>query len=207
MLYNHPVNICYYLLDHLVSIAKKKPDDKGDIMVGGIITFIARMFEVNVSEGINRIEGNIRLNLDTFTSMFFLKTYGLSNNYQYEWKVNRANCLIILPNPDITNPEVVENLLYVGTNSQVHYNGGDEEEEGAHLYHEQEHGGDFNDERWAWMQTEVQRIIPEQQRQGVEISRLRNDVQRGNRMTEENNQMFRNMMQHLHLQGPPYRPQ
>ena len=43
MLYNHPVNICYYLLDYLVSIAKKKPDDKGDIMVGGIITFLASL--------------------------------------------------------------------------------------------------------------------------------------------------------------------
>ena len=39
MLYNHPVNICYYLLDYLVSIAKNKSDDKGDIMVGGIIIF------------------------------------------------------------------------------------------------------------------------------------------------------------------------
>jgi len=198
------------LLDHLVSIVKKKPDDKGDIVVGGIITFIARKFGVNVSEGINMIDGNIRLNLDTLTSMFFLKPYGLSHNFQFEWKVNRANCLIILPNPDITNPEVVENLLYVGTNPQVHDDGddgGDEEEEGAHLHHEQEVSGHFNDERWAWMQTEVQRISTEQQRQGVEISGLRNDVQRGNRMIEENNQMLRNMMQHLHLQGPPYGPQ
>jgi len=36
------VNTCYYLLDYLVSIANKKPDDKSDIVVGGIITFIAR---------------------------------------------------------------------------------------------------------------------------------------------------------------------
>ena len=35
MLYNHPVNICYYFLDYLVSIAKRKPDYKGDIVVGG----------------------------------------------------------------------------------------------------------------------------------------------------------------------------
>ena len=57
------------------------------------------------------------------------------------------------------------------------------------------------------MQTEVQRISTEQQRQGVEITGLRNDVLRGNRINEENNQMLRNMMQHLHLQGPPYGPQ
>jgi len=36
---------------------------------------------------------------------------------------------------------------------------------------------------------------------------LRNDVQRGDQMNEENNQMLRNMMQHLHLQGSPYEPQ
>jgi len=70
-------------------------------------------------------------------------------------------CLII-PNPDITNPEVVENLLYVGTNQHVHDDdndgddGCDEEEVGANLHHEQEVGANNNDERWAWMQTEVQ---------------------------------------------------
>ena len=57
-----------------------------------------------------------------------------------------------------------------------------------------------------WMQTEVEWISTEQQRQGVEITGLRNDVLRGNRINEENNQMLRNMMQHLHLQGPPYGP-
>ena len=36
---------------------------------------------------------------------------------------------------------------------------------------------------------------------------LRNDVQRGDQMNEENNQMLRNMMQQLHLQGSPYEPQ
>jgi len=153
MLYNHHVNICYYFLDYLVSIAKKKPDDKGDIVVGGIIIFIARKFGVSVSKWINRIEGNYYLDLDTLTTMFFLRTHVPSHKYQYEWKVNNANCLIILPNPDITDPEVVENLLYVGTNPQVHDDGGDEED-GAHLHHEQEAGGNYDDERWTWIQTE-----------------------------------------------------
>jgi len=193
------------LLDYLVSIAKKKPDDKGDIVVGGIITFIARKFGVSVNQGIKRIEGNYYLDLYTLTTLPFLRTHGPTHNYQYEWRIIRANCLIILPNPDITNPEVVENLLYVGTNPQVQVDGGDEEEVGAQ-HHEQEAGGNYNDERWAWMQTEVQRISTEQQRQGVEMVGLRNDVLRGNRMTEENNQMPRNMMQHLHLQVPPYGP-
>jgi len=85
--------------------------------------------------------------------------------------------------------------------------GGDEEEVGANLHHEQEAGGSYNDEQWAWMQTEVQRISTEQQSQGVEMAGLRNDVQKGNRINEENNQMLRHMMQHLHLQGPPYGPQ
>ena len=165
---------------------------------------------VNMSKGVNRIEGNNYLDLDTLTTMSFLRIHGLSHNYQYVWKVNRAICLIILPNPDITNLEVVKNLLYVVTNSQVHNegdDGGDEEQVGAHLHHGQEVGGNYNDERWAWMQTEVQRISTEQQRQGVEMAGLRNDVQRGNRINEKNNQMLQNMMQHLHLQGPPYGPQ
>jgi len=53
MLYNHPVNICYYLLDYLVSLSKKKPDNKCDIVVGGIITFIARQFGVGEDQGLN----------------------------------------------------------------------------------------------------------------------------------------------------------
>jgi len=192
------------------SLAKKKPNDKSHIVVGGIITFIARKFGVGEESGVNMIEDNIYLNLDTLTSMFFNKRHGYTHNLHFEWKVNKANCLIILPNPDITNPEEVENLLYVGTNPQVHDDGddvGDEDEEGPHLHHEQEAGGSYNDERWAWMQTEVQRISTEQQRQGVEISGLRNDVQRGNRVNDENNQMLRMTMKHLHLQGPPYGPQ
>ena len=104
----------------------------------------------------------------------------------------------------------MENLFYVCTNLQVRDDGddgGDEEEVGANLHREQEAGGSYNDERWAWMQTEIQRISTEQQRQGVEMAGLRNDVQRGNRINEETNQMLRNMMQHLHLQGSPHRPQ
>jgi len=116
MIYNHVVNICYYLLDYTVSIARKKPNEKGDTVVGEISTFIARKFGVNVNKGINRIEGNYYLDLDTLTTMSFLIIQGLSHNYQYEWRVNRDNCLMILPNPDITNSEVVEILLYVGTN-------------------------------------------------------------------------------------------
>jgi hypothetical protein len=47
----------------------------------------------------------------------------------------------------------------------------------------------------------------EQQWQGVEISGLQNEVQRGNRINDENNEMLRRMIQHLHLQSPPYGPQ
>ena len=62
---------------------------------------------------------------------------------------------------------MVENLLYVGTNPQVHNDGddgGDRAEVGVNLHHEQEAGGSYNDERRAWMQTKVQRISTEQQR-------------------------------------------
>jgi len=120
-------------------------------------------------------------------------------------------CLIILPNPSRTNTEVEENFLYVGYDPQVHEEHNLSDEEGANLHQDEEHHdhevvGHYNDERWAWMQTEVQRISTEQQRQGVKITGLRNDVLRDNHINEENNQMLRNMMQHLHLQGPPYGP-
>jgi len=77
------------------------------------------------------------------------------------------------------------------------------------VHHEHEADGHFNEDngRWTWMQTKVHRISIEQQKQDVEISGILNDVQKGNRMTEENNQMLRMMMQHFHLQGPPYGPQ
>jgi len=86
MLNNQPVNTCYYLLDYLVSIAKKKSDGKSEIVVSGIIAFIARKMGVGEESGINKIEGNIRLNLDTLTSMFFLKLYGQSHNYNMSGK-------------------------------------------------------------------------------------------------------------------------
>jgi glucokinase len=112
---------------------------------------------------------------------------------------------------------VEENLLYVD-DDQVHEKQNLDEGEGAHLHHDVEefanlhHDGGHHDqeadelndnERWAWMQAEVERISTEQQRQGIKLSGLWNDVQRGNRLTQENNEMLRRMMQHLHLHGPP----
>jgi len=208
MLSNNPVNTCYYLLDYLASIGAKS-DSRAEIVVGGVITFIVRKFGVGEDKWINPIEGNNRLNIDTLISMNFIKPHPPAN-ITYELKLN-VPLLFILPNPSRTDTGVEENLLYVGVHPQVqeeHLG----EEEGANLHddevhHEQEVGGHYDDERWTWIQTEVQRISTEQQRQGVEISGLRNEVQRGNRITEENNQMLWNMMQHLHLQGPPYGPQ
>jgi len=142
MLNNQHVNTCYYLLDYLVSVAKKKPDEKSEIMVGGITAFIAKKMGVGEESGINRIEENNRLNLDTLTSMLIVRPYGPLQNYQYELRIPRAQCLIILPNPTITNSKVVENLLYVGTNPEVQNDGddcGDEDEEGAHLHDDPVH--------------------------------------------------------------------
>jgi len=209
MLNNLPLNTCYYLLDYLASLGSK-PDGKGEIGVGGIITYIARKFGVGEDQGLNRIEGNNRLNIETLVAMNFIKPHP-PDNMTYELQLNVPLCLIILPNPTRTNTEVEENLLYVGEYPQVHAEHTLGEEEGANLHQDEEHhdygaGGPYNDERWAWMQTEVQRISTEQQRQCVEITGLRNDVLRGNHINEENNQMLRNMMQHLHLQGPPYGP-
>ena len=149
--------------------------------MGGIITFIARKMRVGEESGINKIEGNNRLDLDTLTTMFFIRPYGMPQYYQYEWIVNRAQCLIILPNTG-----VVDNLLYVGTNPHVQEgHGDDEEEEAGNLQDDLVHheaGGKNDNDWWAWMQTKIQRISTKQQRQCAEISRLRCDVQRGNHM-------------------------
>ena len=53
MLNNRPVNTCYYLLDYLASIGTKS-DGKGEIVVGGIITYIARKLGVGEDQGINQ---------------------------------------------------------------------------------------------------------------------------------------------------------
>jgi hypothetical protein len=100
MLYNRPVKTCYYLHDYLVSVAKKKPYEKSEIVVGGIITFIAR------KSAINKIEGNNRLNLDTLTFMLIVRPYGPSHMYQYELILPKAQCLFILPNPTRTDQGV-----------------------------------------------------------------------------------------------------
>jgi len=83
------------LLDYLVSLSKKKPDDKGYIVVGGIITFIARKFGVGEKSEVNMIEENIYLNLDTITSLFFIKPHGYTHNFQLEWKVNIAKLFLL----------------------------------------------------------------------------------------------------------------
>jgi len=212
MLNDQPVNTWYYLLDYLAFVGTKS-DDVSDIVVGGIITFIARKFGVGEDQEINRIEGHNILNIDTLIAMNFIKPHP-PDNMTYELKLNVTLCLFILLNPSRTDTGVEENFLYVGDGPQVHEEHNVVEEEGAHLHDNVEHhdhgaGENYNEDndRWAWMQTEVQRISTEPQRQGVEIFGLRNDVQSSNRVNDENNQMLRMMMQHLHLQGPPYGPQ
>jgi len=187
MLSNNPVNTCYYLLDYLASIGVKS-NNRAEIVVGGIITFIARKFGVGEDNEMNPIEGNNRLTIETLISMNFIKPHPPAN-ITYELRLN-IPLLFILPNPSRTNTGVEANLLYV--DPQVHKEHNLGEEEGANLHQDEEHhdyeaGGHSNDERWAWMQTEIERISTEQQRQGVEITGLRNDVLRGNHINEENN--------------------
>lgn len=78
------MNTCFYLLDYLASIGAR-PDNRAEIVIGGIITFIARKFGVGEDKGINPIEGNNRLNIETLISMNFIKhhppmTYALKLN-------------------------------------------------------------------------------------------------------------------------------
>jgi len=112
MLYDHPVNTYYYLLEHLSSIGKKRSDEKGEIVVGGIITYIARRFGVGEDKGITRIEGNNRLDIDALTAMLMIKPQ--PGRITFELKLNVPHVLFVLPNPPRTDPEVANNLLYFG---------------------------------------------------------------------------------------------
>jgi len=104
MLDDRPLNTCCYLLDYLASVGAKS-DGRSEIVVGGIITFIFRKFGMGEDQGINRIEGNNRLNIDTINSMNFIKPHP-PDNMTYELKLNVPLCLIILPNPSRTNTEM-----------------------------------------------------------------------------------------------------
>jgi hypothetical protein len=127
------VNICFYLLDYL-SYVGNRSDGRGKIVVGGIITYIARQFGVGEDEGIKPIEGNNRLNIETLISMSFIKP---RPPMQYALKLN-VPILLLIPNPSRTNAEMEANLLYVD-DVQVHEEQNLDEGEGAHLHHEEKH--------------------------------------------------------------------
>jgi len=78
MLKNRPVNTCFYLLDYLASMGAKS-SNRSEIVVGGIITFIARQFGVGEDQGLNRIEGNNTLNIETLIVMNFIKPHPPDN--------------------------------------------------------------------------------------------------------------------------------
>jgi len=102
MLNARPVNTLFYLLDYLAYVGTRS-DGKGEIMVGGIITYIARKFGVREDQGLNRIEDNNRLNIDTLIAMNFIKPHPPAN-ITFELQLHVPLCLIILPNPSRTNP-------------------------------------------------------------------------------------------------------
>jgi len=92
MHHNRPVNTCYYLLDYLASLGSK-PDGKGEIVVGGIITYIARKSGVGEDQGLNRIKGNNRLNIETLVAMNFIKPHP-PDNMTYELQLNVPLCFL-----------------------------------------------------------------------------------------------------------------
>ena len=100
MLYDHLVNTSYYLLEHLSSIGKKRADEKGEIVVGGIITYIAIRFGVGENKGINRIEGTNRLDIDTLIAMHMIKPQ--PGRITFELILSTSHILFVLPNPPRT---------------------------------------------------------------------------------------------------------
>jgi len=60
------------------------------------MTYIARKFGVREDQGLNRIEGNNRLNIETLIAMNFIKPHP-PDNMSYELQLNVPLCLIIQP--------------------------------------------------------------------------------------------------------------
>jgi len=54
------VNTCFYLLNYLASVGTRSKG-KGEIVVGGIITFIARKFGVGEDQGLTELRATIGL--------------------------------------------------------------------------------------------------------------------------------------------------
>jgi hypothetical protein len=127
---------------------------------------------VGEDEGLKPIEGNNRLNIETLIAMNFIKHHP---PMQYRLKLN-VPILLLLPNPSRTSIEMEANLLYVD-DDQVHEEQNpvegahmhQDEGEDANLHHEEEHHDheavELNeDQRWAWIHNEVERMSTEQQK-------------------------------------------
>jgi hypothetical protein len=127
-----------------LDVVGTRPAGKGDIVVGGIITYIGRHFGIGEDEGIKQIEGNNRLNMDTLITINFIKP---RPPLHHQLKFN-VPIMFLLPNPSQTTTEVEANLLYVddvqvlseqdddeGDDANLHHDVG----EGANLHQEEEH--------------------------------------------------------------------
>jgi hypothetical protein len=200
MLNNRPVNTGYYMLDHLASLTTKR---SGEIIVGGIITFIAEKLGVGEDLGTNRIEGNPLLNIEKLALMNFFVDL---KNGTYQWKIDGATTGLFLPNPARTNTWEAENLLYDDLQvPEVQVNDGGDEEEAQH---EQEEpvlhaGPQFEYDRWAWVQAEFQKVHTKQNQMHNEMIGMRADIQHGNRVAEESQRLVTQMMQRFGLNRPP----
>jgi hypothetical protein len=190
---NHPVNTCYYLLDHLSSITKSD----SVIVAGGIITCIANKFGVRHA-GLNRIEGDNTLSKHDLVQMNFIRNE--TDIGTFEFRGSRGETLIILPNPARTDIKVAGNLLYV-VNPQVPEDDEDASEEGADLPNEAR--TQMDDEQWNWMQSELQKINTNQQQFGEEFSGMQEEVQRTNQRREETHNALLAMQEYLNARYPP----
>ena len=107
------------MLDHLFVVVKIDQKNKSEIVVGEIITFIAEKFGVTLNLGINKIEGNNRIDIDTLQLMFMVKVVGEKSAQTYQLMANRNQNLIVLPNPARTDTSLEQNFLYAVAEPQV----------------------------------------------------------------------------------------
>jgi len=107
------------MLDHLFVVVKIDQKNKSEIVVGEIITFIAEKFGVTLNLGINKIEGNNRIDIDTLQLMFMIKAVGEKSAQTYQLTANKNQNLIVLPNPARTDTSLEQNFLYAVAEPQV----------------------------------------------------------------------------------------
>lgn len=176
-----PVNTCHYMLEHLAFVAEQT---KGQVAVGGIVTYIAEKFGVDINQfGTNPVRGEREIDFNTCVTMKLIK-YDAPHKYRL---LIQGVPSILLPDSARTNISVAENWLYPCAGPQVveEENIPEEQGHGSNEEHEQMEEDQQQIHRGHMEQDWYARMEAEQQRQGAQIQELMRGYQRQDAHIEE----------------------